>query len=104
MGKKLAYERYHWFHGQVKEGLYPNARKLAEKFEISQKQGQREIEFMWDRLGAPLSYNSAQKGYEYEDDGYELPPVWFKEDELLSLCLALRLATSAILRSPHTRG
>jgi predicted DNA-binding transcriptional regulator YafY len=39
-------------------------------------------------------YDSGRRGYEYEDDGYELPPVWFKEDELLALCLALRLAST----------
>jgi Cas6b C-terminal domain len=94
MGKKLTYERYHWFHGQIKAVRYPNARHLAEKFEISQKQAQRDIEFMRDRLDAFLFYNPTEKGYEYEDDSYELPPVWFKEDELLSLCLALRLAST----------
>lgn len=94
MGKKLSYERYYWFHGQIKTSHYPNARGLAEKFEISQKQAQREIEFIRDRLDAPLFYNAGRKGYEYEDDGYELPPVWFKEDELVSLCLALRLAAT----------
>jgi predicted DNA-binding transcriptional regulator YafY len=94
MSKKLAYERYHWFYGQIKAGRYPNARKLSEKFEISQKQAQREIEFMRDRLHAPLTYNPNQKGYELEDTSYELPPVWFKEDELLALCLALRLASA----------
>jgi predicted DNA-binding transcriptional regulator YafY len=94
MSKKLAYERYHWFHGQIKAGQYPNAKKLSDKFEISQKQAQREIEFMRDRLWAPLVYNHTSKGYEYEDGGYELPPIWFKEDELLALCLALRLAST----------
>ncbi|MFB3886682.1 MAG: helix-turn-helix transcriptional regulator [Thermodesulfobacteriota bacterium] len=94
MGKKLSFERYHWFHGQIKAGRYPNARKLAEKYELSEKQAQREIEFMRDRLCAPLAYNPSRKGYEYEDDGYELPPLWFKEDELLALCLALRLAST----------
>jgi predicted DNA-binding transcriptional regulator YafY len=94
MAKKLAYERYHWFHGQIKAGRYPNARKLAEEFELSGKQGQREIEFMRDRLCAPLVYDSGRRGYKYEDDGYELPPIWYKEDELLALCLALRLAST----------
>ena len=94
MSKKLAYERYHWFHGQTKAGRYPNAKKLSERFELSEKQAQREIEFMRDRLYAPLFYNPAKKGYEYEDDSYELPPIWFKEDELLALCLALRLAST----------
>jgi len=94
MGKKLTYERYYWLQGQIKAGRYPNARKLSEKFEISEKQAQRDIEFMRDRIGAPLVYNPARKGYGYEDDTYELPPVWFKEDELLALCLALRLAST----------
>ncbi len=94
MGKKLAYERYYWFHGQVKAGRCPNASKLAEKFEISVKQAQRDIEFMRDRLGTPLAYSSEKKGYELEDAGYELPPVWFKGEELMALCLALRLAST----------
>ncbi len=94
MSRKLSYERYNWVHGQIKAGRYPNARKLAEEFELSKKQAQREIEFIRDRLGAPLLYDFARKGYEYEDDTYELPPVWFKEDELLALCLALRLAST----------
>ncbi len=94
MGKKLAFERYHWFHGQITAKRYPNARKLSEKFEISEKQAQRDIEFIRDRLDAPLIYRSHDRGYEYEDDGYELPPIWFKEDELLALCLSLRLAST----------
>lgn len=94
MGKKLAYERYYWFHGQIRASRYPNARKLSEKFEISEKQAQRDIEFMRDRLWAPLVYNSNKRGYEFQDDTYELPPIWFKEDELLGLCLALRLAST----------
>lgn len=94
MGKKLSFERYNWFHGQIKAGRYPNARKLAERFEVSEKQAQREIEFMRDRLCAPLVYDSGRRGYRYEDDSYELPPIWFKEDELLALCLALRLAST----------
>lgn len=94
MGKKLAYERYHWFHGQLKEGRHPNARRLADKFEISVKQAQRDLEFMRDRLGAPLAYDPQVKGYSLEDKSYELPPIWFKEDELTALCLALRLAST----------
>ena len=90
---KLAYERYYWFHGQIRAGKYPNARHLAEKFEISHKQAQRDIEFIRDRIGAPLRYNPFKRGYEYEEGSYELPPVWYNEDELLALCMALRLAS-----------
>jgi predicted DNA-binding transcriptional regulator YafY len=92
MAQKLSYERYYWLHHQIRSGRYPNARTLCEEFEISQKQAQREIEFMRERLGAPLHFNTEHRGYEYSASGYELPPVWFNEEELASLCLAARLA------------
>ncbi len=94
MAKKLAYERYVWFHGMVKAGRFPNSVWLAEHFEISRKQAQRDIEFMRDRLDAPLQYNADRRGYGYEDGSYELPPVWLKEEELQALSLALRLAAA----------
>ncbi len=94
MAKKLAYERYCWFHGRIKAGVYPNAGDMAERFEISRKQAQRDIEFMRDRLNAPLVYDPARRGYGYEDGRYELPPVWFDEEELIALCLAMRLAAA----------
>jgi predicted DNA-binding transcriptional regulator YafY len=94
MAKKLTYERYAWFHSRVKAGAFPNSTHLAERFEISRKQAQRDIEFMRDRLGAPLLYNPNGRGFGYEDGNYELPPVWLKEEELQAFCLALRLSAA----------
>jgi len=94
MAKKLAYERYFWFHNQVKMHQFPNAYKLSEKFEISDKQAQRDIEFIRDRLYAPLIYDQKKKGYYYDDNAYELPPFWLKEEELLSLIIATKLAST----------
>ena len=104
MAKKPALERYNWFHGQVKAGHYPNARKLAQQFEVSPKQAQRDIEFIRDRLCGPLVYIPHKKGYEYSVDGFELPPIWVTEEEFLALCLALRssaaLPEKNLKRSP----
>jgi len=94
MSKKLTFERYHWFHNEVKKGKYPNAAKLATKFEISEKQAQRDIEFIRDRLKAPLKYDAKNKGYYYEDAGYEIPPIWFREDDLIAIILAIKLAST----------
>lgn len=99
MSGKLAYERYQWLHRQIKSGQYPNAGSLAGRFELSVKQAQRDIEFMRSRLSAPLAYIASRKGYKYDNAGYELPPIWFHEDELLSFCLALRLAATLPDRS-----
>jgi len=94
MAKKLSYERYAWFHGQVTADGFPNSARLAEHFEISRKQAQRDVAFMRDRMGAPLLYHSDRRGYTYEDGSYELPPVWLKEEELHAFCLALRLSAA----------
>lgn len=94
MAKKLAYERFCWFHSEVKAGRYPNARKLAEEFEISPKTAQMDIEFFRDRLVAPLEYSYRQKGYVYTDDSFELPAMWLNEKEIVALTLASQLAAS----------
>ena len=94
MAKKLAYERYFWFHKEVKAGQHPNARILSEEFEISQKTAQLDIEFIRDRLQAPIKYSHKNRGYFYTDDSFELPSLWLKQGEIVSLVLARRLAAS----------
>ncbi len=86
--------RFLWFHNEVKKSRHPNARKLAEEFEISTKTAQRSITFISERLNAPLAYVSAHRGYIYEDNTWELPGLWLHEDELVSLVLSFRLATA----------
>jgi predicted DNA-binding transcriptional regulator YafY len=63
MPAKIVYERFLWFHNQVKAEKYPNSRILAERFELSQKTAQRDIEFMRDRLKAPLVYVPNKRSY-----------------------------------------
>lgn len=94
MPSKLIYERFWWFHNQVKARKYPNSRTLAERFELSRKTAQRDIEFIRDRLNAPLVYVPRQRGYEYEDDTYELPGIWMNEEELAALLISSRLAST----------
>jgi predicted DNA-binding transcriptional regulator YafY len=50
MSGQFIYERFFWFDERVRARAYPNAAKLAERFEISTKTAQRAIEFMRDRL------------------------------------------------------
>jgi predicted DNA-binding transcriptional regulator YafY len=95
MSKKLAMERYYWFYNQLKLRRFPNARKLAERFEISHKQAQRDVAFIRDRLGVPVEFDRQRKGYELiEGVNYEFPPMWFGEEEMLAFLLAMRLASA----------
>jgi predicted DNA-binding transcriptional regulator YafY len=94
MGDRLKYERFLWFHGKVKSRTYPNAGRLADRFEISCRTAQRDIEFMRDRLRAPLTYSCEQKGYLYTDRSFELPGLWLTEENVVAMALAVRLATA----------
>lgn len=99
MSDRLKYERFLWFHGRVKAHKYPNSRHLSEEFELSCRTAQRDIEFMKDRLGAPLAYMAKHKGYYYTDQTFELPGLWFTEEAIVALSLAVRLASAV----PDTR-
>jgi predicted DNA-binding transcriptional regulator YafY len=94
MPSKIIYERFLWFNNQVKAGKYPNSRTLAEKFELSRKTTQRDIEFMRDRLNAPLVYVAEKRGYKYEENTYEFPGIWINEEELAALLISFRLAST----------
>jgi predicted DNA-binding transcriptional regulator YafY len=91
MGTKNIYERFVWFDDRVRAQKYPNATTLAEKFELSTKTAQRDIEFMRDRLLCPLDYDSSQKGYYYDDDTFSLPMVYLSSEELSSLLIARKM-------------
>lgn len=94
MGDRLTYERFLWFHGRIKAGVHPNAAQLARQFEISCRTAQRVIEFMRDRLRAPLEFDRARNGYRYTDRSFELPGIVLTEENVVAVALAVRLASS----------
>ncbi len=103
MAKKLAYERYLWFHERLKAKKYPKISDLAAKFEISRRQAAREIEFMRLFLGAPIEYSNERNGYFYGDDGFQFPGLWVSEEEIVSLVVARRLAAALPDRGLKTK-
>ena len=71
---KNANLRIQWFHKKVMEEAYPNAMRLAERFHISHRQAQRDVDFLLRKLGAPLSYSAERRGYFYSEP-FSLPVV-----------------------------
>ena len=71
---KNASIRIQWFHKKIMEMSYPNAMRLAERFHISHRQAQRDVDFLVRKLGAPLVYNAEHKGYAYSEP-FALPIV-----------------------------
>jgi predicted DNA-binding transcriptional regulator YafY len=75
----------------VRKNRFPNANTLAEKFEISTKTAQRGIDFMGDRICAPLEYDQHHKGYRYSDESFTLPSFHVSQEEMVSILLAKNL-------------
>ncbi len=57
--------RIQWLHEELVRGTCPNAARLAERFQISRRQAQRDIDFLKKQLGAPLEYDQHIMGYRY---------------------------------------
>jgi predicted DNA-binding transcriptional regulator YafY len=95
MGEQLFLERFVWFDSEVRRGRYPNATRLADKFEIATKSAQRSIDYFRDRLQAPLEYEPSRKGYFYTDPTFQLPVIRISEEELLALLISRKLITEA---------
>lgn len=94
MTRKIIYERFLWFDDQVRHARYPNAGDLASRFELCRKTAQRDIEFMRDRMRAPLVYAPDRRGYAYADNTYELPGIWLSQEKLGALLISSRLAST----------
>jgi predicted DNA-binding transcriptional regulator YafY len=95
MGDNLTLERYYWFDNRVRTNRFPNANTLAERFEISSKTAQRSIDFMRDRICAPLEYDPVHKGYRYTDDSFSLPSFQVSQEEMVSILIARNLLSNS---------
>jgi predicted DNA-binding transcriptional regulator YafY len=89
-------ERLLWLHQQIKGQRFPNAVRQAERFEVSNKTAQRDINCLRDRFCAPLSFDRRRNGYFYEDSFYELPCLPASQQEVLCLLLARRLLDHSV--------
>jgi len=95
MGEQLYLERYLWFDREARQQKYPNASTLARQFEISVKTALRSIDHFRDRLGAPLEYDKARKGFFYDNPSFLLPALRISEEELLALLISRKLISEA---------
>ncbi len=80
----LANTRIQWFHKTVSDGAYPNANRMAERFAISHRQAQRDIDFLRTTMKAPLAYDSNRKGFYYTEP-YSLPILLISSNDTVFL-------------------
>jgi predicted DNA-binding transcriptional regulator YafY len=86
-------ERVFYFHREILKGNYPNSRTLADHFEMSTATSKRDINYLRDRLGAPLAFEPKKNGFYYQE-GFHLP---FEESPRIIFLLAMlsKLASEA---------
>ena len=65
-------DRIQWLHKKICEDAYPSAIDLANKFSISRRQAQRDVDKMKNQLGAPIIYSHIHNGY-YYSESFTLP-------------------------------
>lgn len=75
-----ASDRIQWLHKYIVEMRYPNASRLAERFGISHRQAQRDVDSLRNNLGAPLAYNAERRGFYYTAD-FSLPTYTVSANE-----------------------
>lgn len=75
-----ANDRIQWLHKKISAGCYPNASHLSEKFSISHRQAQRDVDYLRKELAAPLCYSAAKKGFYYSED-FILPLIVESEND-----------------------
>jgi predicted DNA-binding transcriptional regulator YafY len=74
----MTMKRLLWFDERVRAGTHPGSADLAAHFKVSLRTAQRDIEFLRDRLRAPLRHIAAEKGYAYGDPGFYLLQALFR--------------------------
>ena len=75
-------------HQAVSSGKHPNASTLARDIEVATKTIHRDIEFMRDRLGLPIEFDSGKNGYAYTEEVSAFPNIQITEGELFALVVA----------------
>ncbi|MEW6365724.1 MAG: WYL domain-containing protein [Acidobacteriota bacterium] len=61
---------------------------LANELEASKRTVQRYVEFLRDRVDAPVEFDRRRRGYRYTDERFVVPAVALSEGELIALYVA----------------
>ncbi|MBI2891703.1 MAG: WYL domain-containing protein [Nitrospirae bacterium] len=70
---KPALERFLYIDQKLRSGVYPSTSELGQELGKSYKTIQRDIDFMRDRLSAPIDYDVSRKGWYYTERAYAFP-------------------------------
>ncbi|CAG1009617.1 Protein PafC [Burkholderiales bacterium] len=82
-------ERFHLIDRLLAQHRLVTRQQFVEALEVSHATFKRDIEYMRDRLHAPIEWNRERNGYEYRGKPgappFQLPGLWFNPSEIEAL-------------------
>lgn len=91
-------ERFYKIQNMLMTKQSVSMRQMQESLEVSRATLNRDLAYMRDRLGIPFEWDSTLRGYALtrqlsEDKSFELPGIWFNQQEITSLLTMIELIT-----------
>ena len=83
-------ERFHVIDQMLNRQRVVSRTQFLEVLEISPATFKRDLEYLRDRLAAPIIWDNEQRGYRYDSteagaEQYQLPGLWFNTSEIQAL-------------------
>lgn len=100
MSTKL--ERIFYIDALTHNGNYPSVKTFMERFEVSERTVINDIQFLKDRLNAPIQYSHTHRGYFYTNSSWRLSSFPVTEGDLLAFFLSMEL-THRYLGTPFEK-
>ncbi len=100
MSTKL--ERILYIDSLIYDGRYPSIKTFMERFEVSERTILTDLQFLKDRLKAPILYSKSRGGYFYTDPSWRLSTFPVTEGDLLGFFLSVEL-THRYLGTPFEK-
>lgn len=69
-------------------GQYPKCQDIARECGVSTKTIQRDVKFMKECWGLPISFNKSMRGYEYTESVMDFPAIKLTENEVFAFLVA----------------
>jgi predicted DNA-binding transcriptional regulator YafY len=84
-------ERIYTIEREIASETYPNVNDLVEICECGSATIYRDIEYMRDRLNAPIKYDAKHRGWYFSQKSYRLPARYTEANDMLALGMAKSL-------------